>query len=120
MCSSDLIAARLDTVWGDGAYGGALAAARAALADPSRLPSARLLDEARTLWRGEFTAMIAAMSQAARRSLLGQPLPIERSLHWAALAARSLQEQDEIEAGDQGRYEDFLAAYLDPARLTPA
>ena len=114
------IAARLDTVWGDRAYGGALAAARAALADPSRLPSARLLDEARTLWRGEFTAMIAAMSQAARRSLLGQPLPIERSLHWAALAARSLQEQDEIEAGDQGSYEDFLAAYLDPARLTPA
>ena len=115
----EAIARRLDALDGGEAYQAALAAAQAKLAAPDSLPSARVLQEATGTWRGEVTVMTAALSQASRRALLSMPLPPERALHWAAVAARSLDEQREIEATQQGSFEDFLVDYLSPAGLHP-
>ncbi|MBN8489685.1 MAG: glutamate--cysteine ligase [Burkholderiales bacterium] len=111
------IARRLDAALGGQAYRHALATAQSRLMQPETLPSARVLREAGDTWRGEYTAMIAALSQATRRELLARPLSTERRLHWAALADRSLRDQAQVEAQQQGSFEDFVKDYLDAGRL---
>jgi glutamate--cysteine ligase len=111
------IARRMDAALGGQAYRSALALAQSRLLQPGSLPSARVLREATETWRGEYTAMIAALSQATRRELQARPLPTERALHWAALADRSLRDQAQVEATQQGSFDDFVKDYLDAGRL---
>jgi glutamate--cysteine ligase len=111
------IARRMDAALGGQSYRAALAGARDRLLQPESLPSARVLQEATETWRGEYTPMIAALSQATRRELLARPLPTGRALHWAALADQSLRDQAAIEAAQQGSFDDFVTDYLDSHRL---
>ena len=111
------IAAALDGAHGGASHRDALAGAVAALADPSRLPSARMLDEMQRHHDNSCLRFAIARSAAHRDELLRQPLAPEVEARFMRLARDSVAEQVQIEAQDSIPFEEFRQNYLDPARL---
>ncbi|MBK9136700.1 MAG: glutamate--cysteine ligase [Betaproteobacteria bacterium] len=117
------IAAALDGVLGPGAggeasrYRDALAAARAALASPATLPSARVLATITQDFGGSYTAFVRAMSERARVHHAALPWTREQQARYEAMAFESLRERQAIEAADAVDFETWRRAYLDPGRL---
>lgn len=98
---------------GDGgrSYAAALAEQQAALADPDRTPSARMLAEMRA--GGEnFFRCAKRLSEDHRRYFDARPLAEERVQFFAGAAERSWRTQREIEAADDKPFDDFLADYF--------
>jgi len=106
------IAAALDRAQGGGGYRKALAAAQAALADFSSLPSARVLREVEGRHGRSFPAFVLARSAQHRHTLLERPLPPQAAARYEAQAAESLREQRAIEAADDVPFEQFRRQYL--------
>jgi glutamate--cysteine ligase len=113
------IAAALDAAHGAADHAASLRAARAALADPDRLPSARLLDVMANDFDGSYVRFVRAQSQQARRSLLEAPWPAEAETRFRDLASASMKDQAAIEAADTLPFEDYRQRYLSPQRLQP-
>ena len=92
-------------------YAAAVESCRAALDDPRRLPSARVLDELRA--RSEaFFEFAMRKSGEHRASLLATPLPAGRRAALEAQATASLRVQREIEAADRISFAEYLEGYF--------
>jgi glutamate--cysteine ligase len=101
----------LDFGEADRPYAAALAEQRAALADPDRTPSARMLAEMRA--SGEnFFRCARRLSEQHRRFFEARPLAEERLQFFTAAAEQSLREQAQIEAADDVSFDEFLHDYF--------
>jgi glutamate--cysteine ligase len=93
----------------DGVHAAALGRQKAKVEDPSLTPSARVLEEIRTL--GSAAAFGLQQSKLHAATLRESPLmPAEEAL-FDETAAASRAEQASIEASDSGSFDDFVAAY---------
>ncbi|MCA0327205.1 MAG: glutamate--cysteine ligase [Proteobacteria bacterium] len=113
----DPLAAALDAVDGGQAYAQALADARAALAAPDTLPSARVLAAVREQHGNSFVSFVRERSQATRAALRAQPPTAALKAHYDALAAESVCEQRRIKAADRLPFEDYRRQYVAAERL---
>jgi glutamate--cysteine ligase len=115
----EALARELDAVHACSDYTQALATARRALDDASQLPSARVLAQIQQEPDQSFLRWVAARSDQTRAELLARPWTGEQQAHYAALAAKSLQDQRAIEAADTMPFEIFRQEYVSAARLMP-
>jgi glutamate--cysteine ligase len=117
------IAAALDDArggtHGKNAHRGALAAAVAALEDPGKTPSARMLAEMHERHGDSYTAFVLERSLAHKRMLLEKPFPAEMDARFARAAEQSIAKQKEIEAADKLPFEAWRQQYLRPEALRP-
>jgi glutamate--cysteine ligase len=106
----EAICALLDGAAPERPYGSVLNRQRAAIHDPSLLPSARMLAEMRE--RGEsFFAFALRRSERHARYFRDRPLSKERAPYFANAAEASLAKQAEIERKDDLSFEDYLKRY---------
>ena len=108
------IAAALDAAAGAAGspHRDALAAAAAALEDPSLTPSARSLREMSREFGDSFPRFALARSRRTRDEFLARPPAPEIAARYAAMAAESLREQRRIEEGDALPFEEYRQRYL--------
>ena len=111
------IADAMDAVEGGQAYSQALAAARAALAAPDTLPSARVLRAMRDEHHDSFVSFVRTRSADTRAQLLALPYPAALKARFDALAAASITEQKRIESMDSMPFEIYRQEYTSPKRL---
>jgi glutamate--cysteine ligase len=111
------IAAALDAVQGGTRCRDTLAAADAALRDPDRLPSARVLQAMAQVFDSSYVRCTRAQSEATRRTLLALPLAPEVQARFAQLAQASIDEQKRIESLDSLPFEIYRQQYLSAERL---
>jgi len=111
------IAGALDSAHGGGAHREALAAARAGLADPDSVPSARVLREMREKYNDIYTQFVMMQSLRHREALRRRPMPEGLEAQFAQAAKASLEEQRQIEAADAVDFETFRVGYLAPGQL---
>ena len=105
------IAEVLDAAGRTPRYARAVESCRAALDDPQRLPSARVLDELRA--RSEaFFEFAMRKSEEHRATLLAAPLSAGRKAALEAEAAASLRAQREVEAADRLSFTEYLERYF--------
>ncbi len=90
----------------------AIEAARAALADASRTPSARLLRELHERYDDSFRAFALARSLSNRDELLVRPLDANAHARQERSVERSLVEQKRIEATETMPFEVYRRRYL--------
>ncbi len=114
------IALAMDAARGGDAYAKALAQVHARLDDPSKLPSARVLEVVSRQHGRSFTQFIRAQSRAAKATALDAPLDAASVARMAALARDSLAKQRAIEAADTEPFESWRHAYLAPQTLLTA
>lgn len=113
------LARALDAAHGGTAYSAALQAARAAVADPQRLPSARVLAAITGEHDGSFLRFVRARSQLAREQILALPWTPAQQVRYERMARESLAQQRAIEAADTLPFEAFRQHYVSPERLVP-
>jgi glutamate--cysteine ligase len=106
------IAAAFDEAHGGCAYRDVLAAAAAALADATSLPSASVLREAEQDYGRSFPRFALAWSQRHRRALLDLPLAETVMARYVRTAEESLAAQCAIEAADTTPFEEHRQRYL--------
>ena len=111
------IADAMDAVEGGQPYSQALAAARAALAAPDTLPSARVLRAMRDEHHDSFVSFVRTRSADTRAQLLALPYPAALKARFDALAAASFTEQKRIESMDSMPFEIYRQEYTSPKRL---
>jgi glutamate--cysteine ligase len=111
------LADALDAALGGRHYRDALRAAQAGLGDPHSLPSARVLATMQKDFDNSYVRFMRAQSQQTRNALLGLPWTPALQLHFEAMAAASVQEQQRIEAADTMPFEIYRQQYLLPSRL---
>ena len=100
-------------------YGSAVQSCRAALDDPRRLPSARVLEELHT--RSEaFFEFAMRKSEEHRASLLSAVVPAGRKGAFEAQAVASLRAQREIEATNRLSFPEYLERYFAQHPVTAA
>jgi len=117
------IARALDAAHGGSDYSAAVAAAQAALADPARLPSARVLAAMTAEHDNSFLRFVRARSQQTREDLLGRPWTPQQQVRYEVMARKSIEDQKAIEAADTMPFELFRQQYVSEERLglaTPA
>ena len=105
------VCARLDAGEGGERYSHALAEAVQSVADPSRLPSSRLLEEMR---ESELPFFRIAMNRSIdfAEKFRAMPLDEARRETLAAEARESLDRQRAIEQSDTLSFDEYLAAYF--------
>ena len=106
------IAAALDDAHGGRAHRDALAAAGAALEDPSATPSARILREMEQAYDNSYLDFVQAHSARYRSGSLKSPRSAEVEARYERIAEDSLAEQRETEASDTVPFETFRTEYL--------
>ena len=111
------IAAAMDAAHGGRLHAEALEAAVAALDDPDRLPSARVLAVMAGQHGDSFTEFVGARSEATRATLLATPLSSCRQAQFEQESAASVEAQKQVEAGDTMPFEIYRQQYVSPARL---
>ena len=92
--------------------GDALAAARAALADPAKTPSARVLGEIEQDFGNSYFDFALARSLQKRGEMLALPSSAEQDARYRRMADESLAAQREIEASDPLPFETYRRQYL--------
>ena len=107
----------VDAARGGREHAEALAAARAALADPDSLPSARVLKEIRDRHDGSYVRFVLEHSRQHRSALLERQLPTASEKRFSELAQASLERQRAIEASDAVPFETYRQRYLAPESL---
>ena len=98
-------------------YAQALAAARAGVAAPETLPSARVLATLQQGFGGQYTAFMRAQAERVHTSLLALPWTAAQQAAFERMAAASQAERAAIEAADTVDFESYRLAYLSPERL---
>jgi len=111
------IAEALDAANGTRTYGEAIAAAVAALGDPSSTPSARVLRAMARDHGNSYSRFVLAQSRGHRDAICALPFSAELADHFAVLAEESRVRQREIEEADTMPFEIYRQQYLDPKRL---
>jgi glutamate--cysteine ligase len=106
------IAAALDGAHACCAYGDALAAAGAAVADSAATPSARVITEIGQTEDKSYLAFALAQSRRHRHALQELRLPAAVEARYARLAAESITAQRRIEAADAVPFEIYRQQYL--------
>lgn len=106
------IAEALDAACGGAAHRDALGAAEAALRDPSRLPSARVLEQMAERHANSYVQFGLAQSLAHRPYFAGLALDPAVEARYAQLAETSLARQREIEAADKLPFETYRQQYI--------
>jgi glutamate--cysteine ligase len=99
----------LDTAYGGTRYATTLQALRKRIDDPDTTPSAQILAASREY--GGFFKYAMQLSQQHKQALLAQPLDAAANARFAASVEASLREQAQLEANDQGSFEDYVARY---------
>jgi glutamate--cysteine ligase len=103
------LAELLDQNQGDHAHTQALQAQQAKVADVSLTPSAQVLAQ---LQQGmSFTEFSLQQSKRHAEYFRSQPLSAEQQAAFEASAAKSLRDQAELEAHEDGDFDSFAAAY---------
>ncbi len=95
-----------------GRHRDALEAARTALAEPARTPSARSLQELHARYDDSFRAFALAHSLSNRDELLARTLDAQAQARQERSAEQSLDEQRRIEAADAMPFECYRRRYL--------
>ncbi len=95
----------------------ALAAAKRALAEPERLPSARVLARMAADHGNDFMDFGLAQARQQRRAIAAFPADAALRTRFQALSAQSLREQAQIEAADTLPFEEYRRQYTAPERL---
>jgi glutamate--cysteine ligase len=111
------IAAALDAVHASTAYGDALRGAVGALADPQRLPSARVLAQMQEHYANSHVGFTLDQSQRHADAIKRMDLDAAVEARFTKLAADSLRQQKQIEEGDTMPFEIYRQRYLAPERL---
>ncbi|MCZ8251163.1 MAG: glutamate--cysteine ligase [Hylemonella sp.] len=111
------IARALDAAHGCSDYSTAVSAARAALDDPSRLPSARVLAAITGEHDNSFLRFVRARSQQTRQELLARPWTPQQQVKYELMARQSVEAQRAIEAADTMPFEIFRQQYVSASRL---
>ncbi len=111
------IAAALDAAHESGDYGEALKSARAALANPAKTPSARVLKQMAAKHDDVFKSFALAQSIRHRDAHLRSRLPVEVGARYETMAKDSLAAQRIIEHSDTESFDEFLRNYLAPEAL---
>ena len=111
------IAAALDAAHGNHDYNEALAAATAALNDPSLLPSARVLAVMAQDFDNSFVKFVRAQSEKTRDVLQALPWTAAQQSHFELLSRESVAAQKKIEAADTMPFEIYRQQYVSPQRL---
>ena len=111
------VAAALDAALGGSGYRDSLARQSEVLRDPALTPSARVLLEMRRRHQGSYTGFVQALSARHREVLMAAPFPAQEQERFARLAAESVEEQRQIEAGDALTFEEYRKRYLAAERL---
>ena len=106
------IAAALDAAHSGDAYRDALAAARAAIVDPSMTRSARVIAEIGQTEDRSYVAFALAQSRRHKRTLQDLPLPKEAAARYARMAEESLAARQRIETADSVPFETYRRQYL--------
>ena len=101
----------LDAADPAGPYCASLRARRQELADPERLPSARILADMRQ-HNESFFAFAKRLSEAHREYFLKRHLSAERQRQFELWAQQSLEKQVQIEAADRQSFDDYLKQYF--------
>ena len=111
------IAAALDAVHGGSHHRDALAAASLGLADPTTLPSARVLVAIETEFDNSFVDFVRA--QSIKTSAILQDLPFSHDLQtkFNKLTLASVLAQEKIEKADTMPFEVYREQYVSPDRL---
>lgn len=99
----------LDAAYGDTRYAATMQTLRQRIDHPETTPSAQVL--AATREHGGFFKYAMQQTLQHHQQLLAQPLDEPACAKFVATAQASLLEQHKLEAADQGRFEDFVAAY---------
>jgi glutamate--cysteine ligase len=108
----DGIAAILDQDDGGDSYAQAVSSMSALLDDPEATPSARMLAELRDQ-RCSYFEYILNLSRGHKNYFAAvTPLSISRAAEFEQEAARSIDRQRRIEAGDETSFDEFLARYI--------
>ncbi|MBS7350693.1 MAG: glutamate--cysteine ligase [Comamonas sp.] len=110
------LAAALDAAHHNQAYSAALGQAQELLRQPQLTPSARVLEGTRA-HGNSFKDFGLTQSLHTREQLLSLPRDPKLQATFAQLSAASIQAQREIEAADQGSFEEWRQAYLQPENL---
>ena len=105
------VAEILDGCEPDRRYSSALALQRGVAADPDRTPSARMLREMRDN-RESFFDFALRKSIEHRDAHLARPLTPDCDNYFREIAARSLVDQQAIEAADTMSFEEYLERYF--------
>ena len=108
----DVVAVALDRAHGASAHRDALAAADAALADPTSTPSARILWKMSQAYEDSYVRFGLAHSAGYRNDLLELPLDPATEARYRRMAEESLAEQRKIEIADVMPFEAFRQQYL--------
>ncbi|MEZ5729022.1 MAG: glutamate--cysteine ligase [Burkholderiaceae bacterium] len=106
------IATALDAASGSSAHVNALLSAYAALADPSLVPSARVLDEVVSGHDKSWISFARAMSARHRDAIRAMPFDSRSLQGFDDMARASLDQQREIEAADAEPFETYRQHYL--------
>ena len=113
----EAIAAALDAANSTEAHRAALAAAVAALDDPARTPSARVLQAMAREHDNSYVRFALAQSRRHRDAIAGLPLEADVGDRFARLAEESREKQREIEEADTVPFEAYRQQYLAPVQL---
>ncbi|MXW06732.1 MAG: glutamate--cysteine ligase [Gammaproteobacteria bacterium] len=81
------------------------------LQDPSKTPSARLLQQMAT-WEKSYYRTIETLSKQHRDNLRSQQLPATRRQHYRELAMQSHREQHELENAETSSFEHYLEDFM--------
>jgi glutamate--cysteine ligase len=111
------IAALLDTAHGGRHHRDALAAATAAIVDPSQLPSARVLAAMEHDFGNSFVAFARHQSAKTKEAMLALPWSAAQQAHFEALSIESIAAQKKIEEADSLPFEIYRQKYLSAERL---
>ena len=99
----------LDTAYGGTRYASTMHALRQRIDQPDGTPSAQVLAGARE--QGGFFNYTMQLSRQHQQQLLAQPLDAASNAKFLASVQTSLDEQQRLEAAEQGSFEDFVAHY---------
>ena len=105
------IAALLDTGESASPYQDAVRAQIDAIADPDQTSSARILADMREHGEGYFD-FANRLSQQHRNYFLGLPRDPERFYAIETAVAKSVRDQEKLEAGDTRSFDEFLQDYF--------
>jgi glutamate--cysteine ligase len=89
-----------------------MAAARTAIDDPERTPSARVLREMRERYGNSYVEFALARSLEHRQQIMAKPLAPEAQRRLQHLADESLVRQRAVEESDSFPFEEYRQRYL--------
>ena len=101
------LASALDALHGGDDYRAAIECAREALANPARLPSARVAESVGRDFGGSYAAFALARSRIAAARLRGAAWTRDDAQRFQALASQSQRAQQAVEAADDRPFDDY-------------